>query len=356
MSGIDKVKHKFKEIEILKVADALGLEYKRKSAKCFMHDDRNPSLAFNTKKNTWKCYACNVGGDQISLVMKFKDQSYLDASKWLADRFNIPIPGDDGYRNWKPAKKTQVKLKRNTTNTNLSMDVEILSWIIDHAELSEIAKDFLFIQRKYKPEIVEELKIGSISYPVKLVNALVKTFGRDRVLKSGIVKQYHSELNLFFQTPCLIFPYTDEEGNVMNIQTRYLGTNQKAHRFQFLPSSPISIFNKPILKNITNDEPLYISEGITDCIALLSSGRKAVAIPSATLLNDADIRLLAPNNLYMYPDNDKPGELLYKNLSEKLDVFGTLVMKLELPKDCKDFSDYYNSKLYSNNVQTQRPK
>lgn len=351
MSGIDKVKHKLKEIEILKVADALGLEHKRKSAKCFIHDDRNPSLAFNTKNNTWKCYACNIGGDQLALVMKFLGKSYIDASKWLADRFNIPIPEDDGYRGWTPAKKSQIKLRqKSSTNTNSSMDVEILSWIVDHAELSEIAKDFLFIKRKYKPEIVEELKIGSISYPVKLVNALVKTFGRDRALKSGIVKQYHSELYLFFQTPCLIFPYTDEEGNVMNIQTRYLGTNKKAHRFQFLPSSPISIFNKPILKDITNDEPLYISEGITDCIALLSSGRKAVAIPSATLLNNADIRSLAPKNLYMYPDNDKPGELLYKNLSERLDIFGTLVMKLDLPKDCKDFSDYYNSKLYSNNV------
>lgn len=351
MSGIDKVKHKLKEIEILKVADALGLEHKRKSAKCFIHDDRNPSLAFNTQNNTWKCYACNIGGDQLALVMKFLGKSYIDASKWLADRFNIPIPEDDGYRGWTPAKKSQIKLRqKSSTNTNSSMDVEILSWIVDHAELSEIAKDFLFIKRKYKPEIVEELKIGSISYPVKLVNALVKTFGRDRALKSGIVKQYHSELYLFFQTPCLIFPYTDEEGNVMNIQTRYLGTNKKAHRFQFLPSSPISIFNKPILKDITNDEPLYISEGITDCIALLSSGRKAVAIPSATLLNNADISSLAPKNLYMYPDNDKPGELLYKNLSERLDIFGTLVMKLDLPKDCKDFSDYYNSKLYSNNV------
>lgn len=58
----------------------------------------------------------------------------------------------------------------------------------------------------------------------------------------------------------------------------------------------------------------------------------------------------------MYPDNGKSGELLHKNLSEKLDAFGTLVMRLDLPKDCKDFSDYYNSKLYSNNVQIQRPK
>ena len=67
--------------------------------------------------------------------------------------------------------------------------------------------------RKYKPMVAEELRIGSISDPTKLINALVKNFGLERALKSGIVRQNIRGLYLFFYTPCLIFPYTDINPN-----------------------------------------------------------------------------------------------------------------------------------------------
>lgn len=341
MIRIDKIKDKLKDISILKVADELGIARRGRSARCFMHDDKNPSLGFNISKNTWKCYVCDKGGDQVTLVMEKLNLPFVDACKWLADRFNIIIPEDDGYRKKINAKKYRVKVQPKTIEKTFLIDVEMISWIVSHAQLSEKAKDFLFNQRKYKPTVVENLRIGSISYSEKLINALVKTFGLERALKSGVVRQNAQGLFLFFRTPCLIFPYTDIDGNIVNIQTRYIGTDKNAPRFQFLPNTVTRIFNMNILKQTSVDEKLFISEGITDCIALLSTNRKAVAIPSATLLNDADIKMLAPMNLYMYPDKDDAGERLYKSLSEKLNAYGSMVMKLQLPEGCKDFSDYY---------------
>ena len=348
MIRIDKIKDKLKDISILKVADELGITHKGKSARCFMHDDKNPSLGFNTSKNTWKCYVCDKGGDQITLVMEKLNLPYIDACKWLADKFNIIIPEDDGYRKRIIAKKSNAKTKLKTIQTNYPVDTEMISWIVNHAQLSEIAQDFLYNQRKYKPMVAEKLRIGSISDSTKLINALVKNFGLERALKSGIVCQNIRGLYLFFRTPCLIFPYTDIDGNIVNIQSRYIGSDKNAPRFQFLPGSSTSIFNMSLLNQISVDEKLFISEGITDCIALLSSNRNAVAIPSATLLHDADIRMLAPKNLYMYPDKDEAGERLYKNLSDKLNAYGSMIMKLQLPEGCKDFSDYY-LKLISDN-------
>lgn len=341
MIRIDKIKDKLKDISILRVADELGIAHKGKSARCFMHDDKNPSLGFNTSKNTWKCYVCDKGGDQVTLVMEKLALSYIDACKWLADQFNIIIPEDDGCRKKVFVRKSNVQAKQKNIQTNSPVDVEMISWIVNHAQLSETAKDFLYKKRKYKPMVAEELRIGSISDPTKLINALVKNFGLERALKSGIVRQNIRGLYLFFYTPCLIFPYTDINGNIVNMQTRYLGADEKAPRFQFLPGSSTRIFNMTILNHISVDEKLFISEGITDCIALLSSNRNAVAIPSATLLHDADIKMLAPKNLFMYPDKDEAGERLYNNLNDKLNSYGSMIMKLQLPEGCKDFSDYY---------------
>lgn len=131
------------------------------------------------------------------------------------------------------------------------------------------------------------------------------------------------------------------EGNVVNLQSRYLGTKREAPRFQFIQNAQIGMFNVGVLKELKHGEKLFLSEGITDCIALLSSGRKAVAIPSATLLKEEQLNLLASRNLYMYPDHDEAGERLFNELQDTLGKRGAMVVRVSLPKGCKDFSDYY---------------
>ena len=76
---------------------------------------------------------------------------------------------------------------------------------------------------------------------------------------------------------------------------------------------------------------------------MLSSGYKAIAIPSATLLTKKDIEQLSIVNcqlsirFHMFPDRDEPGERLFLQLQK---VLPSLVHH-QLPPDCKDFSDYY---------------
>ncbi len=337
----EDIKARLHEIPILSVADALGIQViRRRSARCFMHDDHNPSLGFNISKNTWKCYVCDKGGDQITLVMKKRELSYVDACKWLADRFNIFIPNANGYRNCSK-KKTINQTKTKGKEAISLIDRDIATWIISHTGLSEKAKEFLFKRRKYSESVVNSLCIGSISDSARLVNVLVNVFGKERTLASGIVRQNSRGLYLFFYTPCLMFPYTDIDGNIINIQTRYLGTNTKAPRFQFLPNVETGIFNAQLLKSVTRDDMLFVSEGVTDCLALLSNGKNAIAIPSATLLHKKDVKLIATKNLYMYPDQDVAGERLYQALSERLNDYGSMIMRVQLPDGCKDYSDYY---------------
>lgn len=95
------------------------------------------------------------------------------------------------------------------------------------------------------------------------------------------------------------------------------------------------------------EEPLYITEGCSDCWAMLSSGHKAVAIPSATLLSKADKDLLCNlsdhlgTTFHMYPDCDAPGERLFMQLKAVLPS----LEHHQLPLGCKDFSDYYVSSI-----------
>ena len=78
---------------------------------------------------------------------------------------------------------------------------------------------------------------------------------------------------------------------------------------------------------------------------MLSSGHKAIAIPSATLLKKKDVEQLSIINSQlsidfgMYPDNDAPGERLFLQLKEVLPN----LQHHQLPQGCKDFSEYFLS-------------
>ena len=109
------------------------------------------------------------------------------------------------------------------------------------------------------------------------------------------------------------------------------------------------IYNLPVLNLLKPGETLFITEGCSDCWAMLSAGHKAIAIPSATLLGKKDKELLltlssSPDGeagrglqFAMFPYRDTPGERLFLQLKE---VLPSLV-RHQLPAGCKDFSDYY---------------
>ena len=340
----DDIVTRLNELSIETVAEKLGIVVKRHKAICFMHDDHTPSLSFSTAKNMFFCFVCDKGGGPIQLVMEHERWSFQEACLWLAKEYNIIIPENKGYV---PRRVTRPKRAAKTPKKgepDKQIDPEIGEWIVEHAELSNIAKHFLFDERKYKKEIVAALRIGSLTYPQRLTEALIKTFGWERCAQSGFFNKWKDGLHLCYQAPCLLFPYFDENGDLYCIQSRYLGeVKEKKDRFKFPKDIKQRLFNRPILKDISPNEPLYVCEGVTDCIAMLSSGKKAVAFPSSSICHPEDVRLLSSYYLFMYPDKDKAGEGLYKKLTEGLRPYSNVVHKVEYPEGFGDYSDYYIS-------------
>lgn len=120
-------------------------------------------------------------------------------------------------------------------------------------------------------------------------------------------------------------------------------TEPTAPRFRFPYGARCSIYNLPVVKMLKPGEKLFITEGCSDCWAMLSAGHKAIAIPSATLLKPEDKKWLAEigeklhTEWHMFPDRDAPGESLFLQLKEILPQ----LVHHQLPPECKDFSEYY---------------
>lgn len=128
--------------------------------------------------------------------------------------------------------------------------------------------------------------------------------------------------------------------------------SREAPRFRFPYGSRCTVYNLPVTAMLRPGEPLFITEGCSDCWAMLSAGHKAIAIPSATLLSQADKALLRDlaqrlgTSFHMFPDRDAPGERLFMQLKEVLPG----LQHHQLPPGCKDFAEYYVSALAKNKL------
>ena len=358
---IDKYNiQKLRELDILQVADLLGMGLRNKRALCIHHDDHHPSLAFNVKKNTCHCYSCGFSADTIGLVRERLNLGFSEACRWLADHFDVYI-GDDRYGNsakygnsaryadkcadkkvLTASDRRMASLRAHFVETHVShghlaesfssgernrecpssayvapsaVDVEFYQQMFRQMHLSESGQRFLFEERLLSPEALKVCQIVSTEQSVCMARV-----GR------GV-----------FDGPSLIFPYFDQEGRLVSVQSRYLEKKKEIPRFKFAPGSHRMIYGFDRLKDYSPDEPLLITEGPSDCWTALTLGIHAIAIPSATLFDRRFQGLLAGRNLHIFPDQDEAGLSLYFELKKALP---SLVYH-QLPEGCKDLSEYY---------------
>lgn len=284
-------------IPIEDLASRLGLDVRHHKALCPFHNDHHASLSFNVRKNTYRCFVCDAHGDTIDLVRHLLNKDFQQACLYLSDG------------SCEPQHSTPLSPGRGA-GERLPFDASKYERFFERPWLSDAARHFLFDTRRLDPRVIRWCRLTS---------------WRDR---QGI--------------HWLQIPYYDPEGNLIGIQNRNL-TPGAEPRFRFPKGARCSIYNLPILNRLHEGEPLYIAEGCSDCWALLSAGHKAIAIPSATLLNPNDLQPLITLNsklltqFHMYPDRDLPGERLFLQLKELLPN----LQHHHLPPSCKDYSDLY---------------
>ena len=367
---------KLRELPIEKVAKQMGIKVEHHKALCPFHDDHHASLTFSKTKNSCRCYVCmrnSIG--TIDLAMRYLGKDFPSACRWLAGEHQIQLEEDSSSeKNSSFGGSSSDDSSSGDNSGKSSFDASRYARFFEHPWLNQAARRFLFEERKIDRRVVNWCRLTSWT-DKKGINWLqipyFDTDGRligiqnrnlDYTKKKSSSGDGSSEGNVSSAENLSSSGGGSSEGNVSsagNLSSSGGGSSegnvsseekspgeekeQDAPRFRFPYGARCSIYNLPVVKRLKPGERLFITEGCSDCWAMLSAGHKAIAIPSATLLKPEDKQLLTDiGRLYqvefhMFPDQDVPGESLFMQLREMLPQ----LVHHQLPPGCKDFSEYY---------------
>ena len=59
---------------------------------CPFHNEKSPSFSVSPSKQMYYCFGCGEGGNVITFLMKYENETFQDALKKLADRAGIRLP------------------------------------------------------------------------------------------------------------------------------------------------------------------------------------------------------------------------------------------------------------------------
>ena len=373
---------RLRSLPVEAVAERLGLRVVRHKSLCPFHDDHHASLSYSPSRNIFRCFVCDARGGTIDLVMRHLNMSFPDACRWLANGTNIIL---DTYR---PRTPTVDRPAR-------PFDAARYARLFEHPWLSDEARKFLFTERRLNPRVVSWCRLtswtdrqGTHWLQTPYFDASGQLIGlQNRNLDYGKQKGDEGE-----EDKRSVDKGRQEQGSEAKQGRAVEGKQEQAGegeqgqagegkqgqgsegkqeqavegdgkqgqgsesreapRFRFPYGSRCTVYNLPVTAMLRHGEPLFITEGCSDCWAMLSAGHKAIAIPSATLLSQADKALLRDlaqrlgTSFHMFPDRDAPGERLFMQLREVLPG----LQHHQLPVDCKDFAEYYVSALAKNKL------
>jgi DNA primase len=286
---------------------------------CPFHDDHEPSLVVDARKQLWNCLgACHEGGDVYRFVMKADGVDFREAHLRLKAQSGVESP------------ESEVK----AFGSELSVDD--FAWLQPavahyHARLMETpaAQDYLRSRGITAAEIATSFHLG---YADGTLAEKLPAEGRKALRRVGVLTGSSREL----LRGCVTFPLVNAAtGQVVNLY----GRSVEGRRHLYLPGERRGIFNP---QGARNTDEVIITESVIDAAALWSAGvRNVIPTYGTTGLTDEIVARLVEcrvKRVVLMLDADEAGRAAAVEMGQRLAAASIDARSVELPaKDAAEF-------------------
>lgn len=335
----------------IKIEEIVGsfVNLKRRGANllglCPFHNEKSPSFTVSPAKEIYKCFGCGKSGNSIGFLMDLEKYTYVEALKWLANKYNIEVEETETSPELKLFQQSADSLYIiNSFGQKFFTDT-----LFDSEEGKDIALSYLK-ERGFREEIIKKFQLGynpeiGDQFAKKAVTA---QFNPDLLQKSGLVALRDEKLRDNYRGR-IIFPIHNQSGKILGFGARIIKKNDKAPKYINTPENEIYVKSKILYGSyfartaIDKADECLLVEGYTDVVSLHQAGVENVVASGGTSLTPDQLRLVKKytNNLTIIYDGDGAGiKAAVRGMDLALEE--GLNVKLVLIPDNEDPDSYVN--------------
>lgn len=300
---IDRVKEASDIVEIVSSYISLKKSGSNLVGLCPFHNEKTPSFTVSESKQYFHCFGCGEGGDSITFIMKKENLDFLDAIKFLADKYNI-------------------ELEENTSNDKLfeqkerlfDINKEAARYFFNNMMNNKTSLKYL-ANRQIDNKTMRQFGLG---YALDSWDSLYgyltnKGFGSEEIEKIGLIGRKSGNNGYYDKyRDRIIFPIIDTKSRVVGFGGRVLNDSLP----KYLNSKDSIIFNKGnhlyglnLVNKYSDRKKILLVEGYMDVIALFSRGINFAVASLGTALSERQAKLLKRygKEIYICFDSDTAG-------------------------------------------------
>lgn len=312
---------------------------------CPFHNEKTPSFTVSPGKEIYKCFGCGKSGNTIGFLMELEKYSYVEALRWLANKYNVELEETEVSAEVKQQQQAADSLYIiNSFGQKFFSDA-----LFNSEEGIDVALSYLK-ERGFREDIIKKFQLG------------FNPTARDSFAKAASAAQYSAELLqrsglvvVRDDKPAdnyrgrIIFPVHNQSGKVLGFGARIIKSNDKAPKYINTPENEIYVKSKILYGSyfarmaIDKADECLLVEGYTDVISLHQAGVENVVASGGTSLTPDQLRLIKKysNNLTIVYDGDNAGiKAALRGLDLALEE--GLNVRLVLIPDGEDPDSYVN--------------
>ena len=278
---------------------------------CPFHNEKTGSFTVSPAKGIYKCFGCGKGGNAVNFIMEHEQMSYVEALKYLAEKYHIPIEEKELTEEQKKEKTERESMLIVSSYANEYFQYQL--WNTDEGR--SVGLGYLR-QRGISDEMIRKFGLGynPEGWGAFAKAAQEKGYKKEFLVKTGLTIENEKGLFDRFRAR-VMFPVLDLAGKVIAFGGRTMTADKKISKYLNSPESEIYHKSKTLYgiffakKSIVQQDRCILVEGYTDVISFHAKGIENVVASSGTSLTIEQIRLirrLTPNVTIIY-DGDAAG-------------------------------------------------
>lgn len=300
----------------------------------------NPSLSVDLERGLFHCFSRDEGGDCIRFYELMHSVGFVHAVNEIARELGLTA-----------SRRESSLIKRAAPDMEAA---EYQGEPLATDRLAEMCEAFLVACRQEEQAEgrnylarrgIDERSIrytGVTYFPRRayrrVMSRMLEAFPLDELKLSGL---FNRQAHLTFYRHRLLFPFY-VEGRALYLQARTTASGVEP-RWHNMRGPVPSLYNVDSLEDLSSKEVVYLVEGFTDTLTLVTHGFAAVGLVGAGGLKEEWLAPLGRFSVVAALDPDAAGERAVARYQEMFGARGMRLAQLELPSDVNEFFQHHPS-------------